>query len=242
MKKPETVGFQLSAAVPIDRVGYVLKALFDNGCPPNSFDLKALVGGTNGHGGGNLIDAGELPQLNKPQRGAPRGPRGARKRTRLVILEFVGASDAVTRAELWVHLGKTFGEEVPQRGSIDTLVMEMVKAGELVRGTVPGVLAITKRGRAAIQAVPKPPAPPPPRPVPPPPPTAAPPGLIGHQLFVYSIFRAEPLKTHSHGELRKAFAAAGRAPKSVKVAMEKMRKKGLIKRVGRNQYQLAQGA
>ena len=41
--RAETVGFTLSAAVPVEAVGFVLKAMFDAGCPPNSLDLKAIT-------------------------------------------------------------------------------------------------------------------------------------------------------------------------------------------------------
>ena len=66
MKKPETVGFTLSAAVPIDAVGRVLKAMFDNGCPPRSLDLQAIVGQVNGHAA-RVVDA-VVPQIEKPKR------------------------------------------------------------------------------------------------------------------------------------------------------------------------------
>ena len=127
MKKQETVGFQLSAAVPLDRVGFILKAFFDNGCPPSSLDLKALIGVMpNGHGSRvHAIDAEPVPQIERLRKRIGRPPGGGHMATvRAMVLAYLHEHKKVSRQELHAHILK---DHPGQKQSIDTAVLHFVK-------------------------------------------------------------------------------------------------------------------
>jgi hypothetical protein len=151
MKKQETVGFQLSAAVPLDRVGFVLKAFFDNGCPPSSLDLKALIGTMpNGHGSRvHAIDAEPVPQQIEGRKhpGRPSGTFGRLGIIRTAILAHLHEHKKVSRQELHTHITK---DHPHAKQSIDMAVLEFVKKGILRRPEV-GVLAMTELGRKTFE-------------------------------------------------------------------------------------------
>ena len=238
MKKQETVGFQLSAAVPLDRVGFILKAFFDNGCPPSSLDLKALIGVMpNGHGSRvHAIDAEPAPQIEPRKRGRPPGVSGRMSTVRAMILAHLHEHKKVSRHELHAHILK---DHPDGKQSIDTAVLEFVKTGILRRPDV-GVLAMTELGHKTFEG--SQPAAPEPEPAPSEPaPFDEPIGLKGNLAFAYSVLRAEPQRVFSVDDVRASFTASGRNPSSVKDSLIKLTCRDFIHRPEKGKYTL-QGA
>jgi hypothetical protein len=242
MKKQETVGFQLSAAVPLDRVGFILKAFFDNGCPPSSLDLKALIGTMpNGHGSRvHAIDAEPAPQIEGRKRvGHPPSVVGRMGAIRTAILAHLHEHKKVSRQELHAHLLKD-NPSSSAKQSIDTAVLEFVKKGILRRPGV-GVLAMTELGHKTFAPAEPKPAPSEPVPDEAPAPPDEPIGLKGNLLFAYSVLRAEPQRLFTIGDIENSFEASGRNPNSAKDTMIKLCQRKYIHRPEPGKYTL-QGA
>jgi len=243
-KPPETVGFTIAAAVSIDRVGYVLKALFDNGCPPSSFDLKALfdLEPFNGETHTALPTGSLYRAALPPPGGRPLGDRA--KFIRELILAFCLQShpQSMRRANFLKHVMA----EIPGVGisQIDQAILRYVKDGILLRVGM-GETMLSKEGlklarAGAREVVPTPPHPSgePVEPVREVPQTSTP-RLRGHQAFAYSLFAAEPLKTWTKFQIKHAFEAAGRNSSSAKDVIDKLYKAGLLKRPSKGHYLLA---
>jgi hypothetical protein len=240
MKKQETIGFQLSAAVSVERMGYVLKALFDNGCPPDSFNLQALVGvmggtRTNGHAI-NAENAETAPQIEHKKRGRPKGSTTSRMQTmRDEIMVYMQSHKQASRPELHTHLAAA-QPKLFHRQIVDTAVLEFVKQGLLKRPSV-GVLTMTEAGhRAMVQVAPEPEPKPEPKPEPAPEGPAL--GLVGNSLFIYSLLHAEPNRVFFLKDVRDGMKAAGRAPGSAKDTVLKLVRRKYVRRIAPGKYQL----
>jgi hypothetical protein len=227
----ETIGFNVSAAVSIDRIGYVLKALFDNGCPPSSFDLKAMFGGslTETNGSAVIEGAPEPKQLSAPKKKAVHATSAE---VRKAVLDALAAAhpESVHRGALF----ETVARKHPSvaKHTLDNVALVFVKAGILTRPDI-GFLAITKDGLKTIERLPVE--------IEPASSIELPPGIKAgtHFAFIYETMRAEPLRHWSKQEMKKHFAANGRAAGSAKDSVQRLANLGLIKRVAPGKYAMA---
>jgi hypothetical protein len=216
--RPETIGFTLSAAVPVEAVGFVLKAMFDAGCPPNGLDIKAIIdGGTNGHA--TAIDA-------PAARGLPRRPLQKHasnfraEHIREAILAILSAQSSMQRKGLFAAVREKLGEAIHE-ARLSNVVSDFMNSG-VISSDGKGLYSLTKSGKHELAH----PAP----------------THITNADFAYSIIKAEPLRKFHLEEIEAAFEADGRAPTSAKSSVSHLAHKGVIKRLLPSTFMLAPGA
>jgi hypothetical protein len=219
-RKPETVGFTLSAAVPIDGVGRVLKAMYDAGCAPSSLELKAIVNGA-------AIVEHEAPSPPAPKRLSRRYAITPAE-IRQAVLALV-ATSVRRRGSLLAAMQTKLAEPV-DGPRVDKAVMDLKRLG-LIAGDGEGSYRVTKRG--AAQA---PTQSPPPEPSEPPLPAGMRPDTA--EAFGYGLFAKEPLRQWSNADVAAALTAAGHRYKA-KGVIERLARHGAIKRAAKAKYVLA---
>jgi hypothetical protein len=215
--RPETIGFTLSAAVPIEAVGFVLKAMFDAGCPPNGLDIKAIIGGgANGHA--TAIDAPAAPALPRQQKHASNFKAA---HIREAVLAILTAQPRIQRKELFAAVREKLGEAVHE-ARLSNVTAAFISSG-IISTDGNGLYVLTRSGgREASHE--------------------APPKHMTNADFVYSLIKAEPLRKFHLKEIAAAFEADGRAPSSTKDTVSRLAQKGIIKRLLRGTFMLAPGA
>jgi hypothetical protein len=224
--RPETIGFTLSAAVPIEAVGYVLKAMFDAGCPPNSLDLKAIVGGGAVNGHGHVIDAPAAPAMLQKKHASKFKAEHIREAILAIMSERF--PNAVRRKNLFDAICERLGEKIAQ-ARMNTVSVEFLKSGQM-KSDGNGLYTLTKSGRREAAHVPAEPE------------LAATSSRMSGNDFAYSIIKAEPQREFHLTEIKAAFEAVGRAPGSAKDAVSRLAQKGIIKRTSPSMFVLATGA
>lgn len=234
-RQTETIGYHITAAVPVDRLGRVLKALFDAGCPPLSTD--AILGTPGEPIGPNVtmpkqingtLDPHPLPQ----QKLRSKTPHISIDQFRPVILAFILSHhpEASRRRDMQKALAEHFGTDGLQ-ARIDTEVSHMVSTGMLIR-VANGEVMFSKTGLANVrkqqESEPAPGLPPPP------------PSLMAGtgKHIIYEIIKSQPTHLWDYTEIKEAYKNAGRNPNSVKDTLMHLYKAGLIKRVRQGVYQL----
>jgi hypothetical protein len=214
--RPETIGFTLSAAVPVEAVGFVLKAMFDAGCPPNGLDIKAIIGGgTNGHA--TAIDALVAPVLSRQQK-HPSNFRA--KHIREAVLAILTAR-SIQRKELFAAVRDKLGEAIHEARLSNVVATFM--SSRVISSDGNGFYTLTKTGKHVASHEPAP-------------------ARGTNTDFAYSVIKAEPLRKFHLKEIEAAFEADGRAPTSAKSSVSRLAQKGIIKRMFPHTFMLVPGA
>jgi hypothetical protein len=215
--RPETIGFTLSAAVPVEAVGFVLKAMFDAGCPPNGLDIKAIIGGgTNGHA--TAIDAPAAPALPRQQKHAS---NFRAEHIREAMLAILSARSSIQRKELFAAVREKLGEAIHEARLSN--VVSTFMSSDVISSNGNGLYTLTKTGIREASHEPAP-------------------AHMTNADFAYSVIKAEPLRKFHLKEIEAAFEADGRAPSSAKDTVSRLAQKGIIKRTHPRTFMLAPGA